>query len=84
MARVCKGECMQHRLGDDLDKMAQLWVVTAIQSLWVETCLWPSLQLKGYKGKNLFLFFSFLSFDSLYSSSFHGRICANPAVLCNK
>ena len=49
----------------DLDEVSQLWFVTAIWSLWVEICLLVSLQLKGYKGEKLFLFFSFLSFVSL-------------------
>ena len=39
----------------DLDELPQQWV---------EVHLWPSQQLKGYKGENLF-FFSFLSFVSL-------------------
>ena len=50
---------------------------TAIWSPWsVEVHLWLSLQLKGHKGENLLFFFSFL----FYWGSFHGMMCASPAV----
>ena len=33
--------------GMNLDEMPQLFVATSISNLWVETCLWLGLQLKG-------------------------------------
>ena len=42
--------------------------------------MWPSLQLKGHKGEIFCISSVSLALLLFYFSSFHGMICADPAV----
>ena len=60
MVGVCEGECMGCSL---VDEPLNLMTCYSYMNPLKGGSLWPSLQLKGHEGKNLF--FSFLSFVSL-------------------
>ena len=65
MAGVCEGERLGHTPGDEPQTLTRCHSCgLSCHSLWVELYLWLSLQLKGYKEENVFIFFSFLSFVS--------------------
>ena len=55
------------------DEMPQLYEAALA---WEEAYQWPSLQLKGIKGRTFF----FLTLLPFYCRSFHGMMRADPAV----
>ena len=80
--RVCNCNWLEHSLGNKpltLMRYYSYGLPQLSEALESEVCLWPSLQLKGIKGK-----FSFLTLLFFYYPSFLGMMHADPMVVSNQ
>ena len=77
MVGGCEGECMGCSLGDEPLTLMRCQLYEALE--W-KSHLWSSLQLKGHKGENFFLFLS-KYLKLFFCHSFHGMICADSTEI---